>query len=299
MKICAIDVGGTSIKYAILNEKQEMLTKGKVTTPHDNRAHFLEVLSSVVPEEIDGIAISLPGLIDSNKGIAHTVGCLTYMKDEPFKKIFEEKYGVPVWIGNDAKCGALAEVGFGALRDVDDAVVIILGTGIGGCLVKDRKVHNGKQFAAGEVSSVVTRNDYPLRVENFWCMVNGVDGLLRLVQKYLEVDTYFTGEDIFELANQGKEKVLMALDEFCFNIALQLFNIQAIFDPEKIAIGGGISAQPILIEKINQQYIKLFDSSIPPFMPVPIVACEFRNDANLLGAYYQLLKQIEETNKSY
>lgn len=294
MKICAIDVGGTSIKYAILNENQKVLDKGKVSTPHDNQEHFLEVLSSVVPEGIDGIAISLPGLIDSNKGIAHTVGCLTYMKEVPFKKIFEEKYSVPVWIGNDAKCGALAEVGFGSLRDVDDAVVIILGTGIGGCLVKNREILQGKQFAAGEVSSVIIRNDYPLREENFWCMVNGVDGLLRIVQKHLEVDTFFTGEDIFEMANQGVSEVLLALDEFCFNVAIQLFNIQAIFDPQKIAIGGGISSQALLLEKINEQYIRLFDSAIPPFQPVPIVACEFRNDANLMGAYYQLLKQMEE-----
>lgn len=80
---------------------------------------------------------------------------------------------------------------------------------------------------------------------------------------------------------------MAALDEFCFYIALQLYNIQAIFDPEKFAIGGGISAQPLLIEKINEQYKKLF---IPvfPLRPVDVVACELRNDANLIGAYYQL-----------
>lgn len=80
---------------------------------------------------------------------------------------------------------------------------------------------------------------------------------------------------------------MAALDEFCFYIALQFHNIQAIFDPEKFAIGGGISAQPLLIEKINEQYKKLF---IPVFTlrSVEVVACEFRNDANLIGAYYQL-----------
>lgn len=108
-----------------------------------------------------------------------------------------------------------------------------------------------------------------------------------LVQKYLETDEKYSGEQIFEMANSGNEKVLAALDEFCFYIALQLYNIQAIFDPEKFAIGGGISAQPLLIEKINEQYKKLF---IPvfPLRPVDVVACEFRNDANLIGAYYQL-----------
>lgn len=59
------------------------------------------------------------------------------------------------------------------------------------------------------------------------------------------------------------------------------------FDPEKSAIDGGISAQPLLIKKINEQYKKLF-VPVFPLRPVDVVACEFRNDANLIGAYYQL-----------
>lgn len=110
-------------------------------------------------------------------------------------------------------------------------------------------MHNGRRFSAGEVSCLYTNNAYPTDYHGLWAFTSGIAGLLGLVQKYLETDEKYSGEQIFEMANSGNEKVLAALDEFCFYIALQLYNIQAIFDPEKFAIGGGISAQPLLIEK--------------------------------------------------
>ncbi len=297
MRIFTMDIGGSSIKYALLDEDRNKLIHGKVKTPRDDSIvqseskytmeDLYDLIDSIICENIDGIAISMPGVIDSENGIALTGGALMYIKDEPMEKKLSEKYGVPVWIGNDAKCAGIAEVGYGALQDVEDSIAIILGTGIGGCLIKDKKVHNGKRFSAGEVSCLYTNNTYPANYKSMWAFTSGIDGLLKLAQKYLETDSKLSGEEIFELANNGNEKALAALDEFSFYIAQQLYNLQVIFDPEKIAIGGGISVQPLLIEKINEQYNKLF---LPyfPVRPVSIVACKFHNDANLVGAYYQL-----------
>ena len=302
MKILAIDVGGSSIKYSILNEKREVLSHGKVKTPRDDEINvekskysvqdFYNALDTIVPSDIDGIAMSMPGIIDSENGVALTGGALIYIKNEPIEKILSQKYGVPVWIGNDAKCAGIAEVGYGALQDVEDSVAIILGTGIGGCLIKDKNVHNGKSFSAGEVSCLYVSNERRKDLQNVWAMVNGIQGLLMCVQKHLKTDQVYSGEEIFDMANHGNESVLAALDEFCFNIAIQLYNIQAIFDPQKFAIGGGISAQPLLIQKINEQYQTLFYDFFP-LRPVPIVACTFRNNANLIGAYYQLRRKME------
>lgn len=293
MKILSMDIGGSSIKYGILDENRNIISQDKIKTPLDNLESFYQVLDSIIPKDIDGIAISMPGVIDSNNGIALSGGALVYIVEEPIMKKLEERYKVPVWVGNDAKCAALAEVGYGALMDVDDAVVIILGTAIGGCIVKDKKAHYGKRFSSGEVSSIIISNEYPVKEENSWYAINGIQGLLRMVQKYLETDSYYTGEEIFDMAEQGNQKVLKALDEFCFNIAIQLFNIQTIFDPEKIAVGGGISVQPLLIQKINEQYKKLCALNNPIY-PISIVPCKFRNNANLLGAYYQLCKKIND-----
>lgn len=250
-----------------------------------------DVIDTFIPSDIDGIAISMPGRIDSERGIAITGGALLYIKNESVEEYFSNKYHVPVWIGNDAKCAGMAEVGYGVLQDVDDSLAIILGTGIGGCLIKDKQVHHGKHFTAGEVSCIYVDTPPKPDFSNSWAMVNGINGLLQCVQKHLGVKEKFCGEEIFELANQGNTQVLNALDEYCTKLAVQLYNIQTIFDSEKIAIGGGISAQPILIEKINEQYQKLFVEFLP-VQPVPIVACMFQNDANLIGAYYELRKKM-------
>lgn len=298
MKIFAMDVGGSSIKYALLDENRNKLLSGKVATPHndnDTIEDFYKAIDSVIPSDIDGIAMSMPGVIDSDNGVALTCGALSAyynVNNLELEKRFTDKYHVPFYVGNDAKCGGMAEVGYGALKDVDDSIAIILGTGIGGCLIKDRKVHNGKHFSAGEVSLLMTSNTYPVDQKGFWAFTSGISGLLSTVQKYLNTDKQMSGEEIFDLANNGDEKVLAALDEFSFHVAVELYNIQAIFDPEKIAIGGGISAQELLIKKINEQYLTLF-TPFTPFKPIPIVACKFRNDANLIGAYYQLLTKMK------
>lgn len=301
MKIIGIDIGGSSIKYAVFDENRVILSKGKVKTPIDESINITEskyviqdlydVIDAFIPSDIDGIAISMPGRIDSEKGIAITGGALLYIKNEPVEAYFTNKYHVPVWIGNDAKCAGMAEVGYGVLQDVDDSLAIILGTGIGGCLIKDKQVHHGKHFTAGEVSCIYVDTPPKPDFSSSWAMVNGINGLLQYVQKHLQTKEKYCGEEIFELANQGNSQVLNALDEYCMSLAVQLYNIQTIFDPEKIAIGGGISAQPLLIEKINEQYQKLFVDFLP-VRPVPIVACMFRNDANLIGAYYELRKKM-------
>lgn len=294
MHIFTIDVGGSSIKYALFDEDRNKLLHGKVKTPMDTLEHFYEAIYSIIPNDIDGIAISMPGVIDSKNGVARTGGALLYIDQEPIVERLTGIYHVPVWIGNDAKCAALAEVGFGSCKDVNDAFVIILGTGIGGCMIIDHQVHYGVNYSAGEVSSVLVNNTYPISKDSFWCMVNGIQGLLTMVQRHLDTDQRFSGEQIFEMANHGDERVLRALDEFCFNVAVQCLNIQAVMDPELFVIGGGISVQPLLIQKIQEQLDRLHDISVIPLPKIQVVPCYFRNDANLIGAYYQLLKEMEK-----
>ena len=92
------------------------------------------------------------------------------------------------------------------------------------------------------------------------------------------------------MAEAGDEAVQKALDEFSRLIGVQLFNINCMVDVEKIAIGGGISAQPLLIRKINEQFTELYSDFPYPLYQPPVVACRFLNDANMIGAYYQFTR---------
>lgn len=193
-------------------------------------------------------------------------------------------------IENDGKCAALAEVWKGCLSDVNDAIVIVLGSGVGGGIIIDRKVHKGSSSFAGEFSFIRTNNQNLEDMDEAWGTINGAKTLAKKTAKIKglnpeDVDGYY----VFEKANAGDEDVLAVLDEFTKQIAAQIVNLQCVLDPQRVAIGGGISAQPLLIEYI-QKNVDAFADNFGYYKPgIEVVPCTFRNDSNLMGALYHYL----------
>lgn len=291
-----LDVGGSAIKYALMKEDLTILEKSSVPTPMDSLEHFVETVGELYDRyvsQISGIAISMPGIIDPEKGYSFTGGALRYIDKLETVNVLQTRCPTNITIGNDAKCAANAEIGYGNLQDIQDGAVVILGTGIGGCLIKDHKVHTGRHFSAGEFSFVKTNCLDPIGWDYAWSMRTGISGLLSRVQEQLETDDHFTGIEIFEMANQGNEKVIAAIDQFAKEVATQIFNVHIIFDCEKVAIGGGISAQPLLIELIQKNLDDIFDHLGFDVVKPEIVPCLFRNDANLIGALYQHIQTFK------
>ena len=291
-KYLAIDVGGSSIKYAFISEDLNIIEKSSVVTPKDTLEEFIETIGSLYDkykDSISGIAISMPGMIDPEKGYCFTGGALKYNDDVYMVDVLKKRCNTNITIGNDAKCAANAELGFGNLQDISDGAVVILGTGIGGCLIKDHKVHIGKHFSAGEFSFIKTDYKDATTWNSSWAYRNGISSLLKRVQKSLNTTEKYTGLQIFEMANNNNEKVIEAINDFAYEVATQIFNVHAIFDCEKVGIGGGISEQELLIDLIKKNLDLIFDG-LGGYFPKPeIVACKFKNDANLIGALYQHL----------
>lgn len=292
-KYLVLDVGGSAIKYVIMDEEKNIYERGKKPTPLDCLDSFVETIVSLSQQysDISGIAISMPGMINPEIGYCFTGGALTYNHDINMAELLSEHCGVRVTIGNDAKCAANAELGFGSLQDIQDGAVIILGTAIGGALIKDHKVLSGRRFGAGEFSNIITDYHKPYDGDSSWYARNGINGLLLHIQGALGTEEHYSGEEIFEMANSGNEAVLKGLNQFCLETAVQIYNINQIFDCEKVAIGGGISAQPLLIELIKKNFDEIYNSCYASTLPPEIVVCEYRNDANLIGALYQHLHQ--------
>lgn len=254
-KYLTLDVGGSAIKYALIQSDLNIIEKSSVPTPLDTLDNFVEAIGKLYDQyasQIDGIAISMPGIIDPDQGFSYTGGALRYIEKLETVKTLQKRCPIPITIGNDAKCAANAEIGFGNLQDIEDGAVVILGTGIGGCLIKNHQVHTGKHFSAGEFSFVKTNYHTSIGWDDAWSTRTGIKGLLERVQEELETDQKLTGIEIFEMANQGNEKVIAGINQFALEIATQIFNVHIIFDCEKVAIGGGISAQPLLIELIQK-----------------------------------------------
>lgn len=294
MEFLVFDIGGSSIKYAVMNEKAEFIEKSKVPTPLDKIESFINIIENVYnayKERINGIAMSLPGIIDSDKGYSITGGHLRYNDNKDIVSILQKRCQIPITIENDAKCAALAEVWLGNLQDCEDAMVVVLGTGVGGAIIKDKKLHKGKHFSAGEFSLVFTNT--PIiegKLSKYWIGHSGTIGLCAPVAKVKNLPLKeVNGIKVFELVNAGDEEVLKILDDYCYKLVTQLFNLQLIYDPEKFAIGGGISQQDILMDYINKN-IKKYSKTYPLSFPIPnVVRCKFFNDSNLIGALYSYL----------
>ncbi len=132
MKYLVIDVGGSAIKYALMDKQAVTLEKGQVTTPPDSFAEFMAEIVHLYKkyqDQITGIAFSLPGVIDSEQGYSITGGSLTYNNKRNFVADIQQHCPVPVTIENDAKCAALAEAWQGSLVGCKNGVVVVLGTG--------------------------------------------------------------------------------------------------------------------------------------------------------------------------
>ena len=247
---------------------------------------------------IDGIAISSPGIINSTQGVIDVVGVFPYLQKLPLTQMFQERYGVPASVENDGKAAALAEVWKGNLSDVRDGAVFLIGTSIGGGIVLDGKLRRGKDFFAGEYSSMCVNIASPASTSSYVAQL-GTSGLIEKVMGYMELDEKIDGEQAFAYINAGEPNALKALKKYTDDLALTIFSINVLLDVEKVVIGGGISQQPLLLEYLKQS-IQDIRTYHPDFLggiqlPLPQVdTCRFYNDANLIGALYHFLYETAE-----
>lgn len=292
MRYLVIDVGGTAIKYALLDENANYSEIQETPTPMDSLESYLTVLDSIIhrnKQNIDGIAMCVPGIIDSAKGVCVTGGNLRYVKDLPLVAILEAKYGLRVSLENDARCAALAELWKGNLKNCKDGVVMVLGSAVGGALVKDGRIHKGSHLSAGEFSFIEKDGDIT-DIRNSVGYQNGISNLYRLVEQRTGISAdELNGVSIFEMASQGDERVLDAIDIFTQGLARIIFNIQAIFDPELFVIGGGISQQALLMDSLTNNVNYIYDNIPFTAKRAKVVSCHFLNTSNLVGALFHHL----------
>ena len=191
-----LDIGGTFIKYAIMDGSANFIEQGKVPAKTGSEQEMLaslaDVREAVASFDYEGVAISMPGRIDTARGWAHTGGAFVWLSEYPAAEKYGAIFGKPCTIANDGKCAALAESWTGALADVDSGAVIVLGTGIGGGIVLNGKVWMGCSGGAGELSWLVT--DYLLLSDEDAAHVSpvGIYG----IQSVLDLPRYAIGGGI-------------------------------------------------------------------------------------------------------
>lgn len=290
----SIDIGGTNVKYAELNNAGNIIEQGKIKTSHD-KEQFLKNIDQIVEKylkkEIKGIAFCAPGKIAHTK--IHFGGALPFLDGIDFAVRYK-KYDIPVTVINDGKASVLAENWLGSLKDMQNCAAITLGTGVGGGIIVNGKLLNGAHFQAGKLSFLQLNMKEP-GFDGFAGGYASAVQMIRNVNEAIENDDETDGLAAFEAINNGNEKAKKIFDEYCKRIAAIIIDIQAVVDLDAIAIGGGISAQPIVIQGINQAYDKvLADNELirKTFTRPKIVEAKFKNGANLYGALYNLFIHV-------
>ena len=285
-RLAVMDVGGTYIKHCVV-EGGRIADMGKVPTPQDTQDHFLEAIEGVLAQmggapALDGVALSMPGVIDVERRYMYAGGSLKYNNRTDIAS-WEERFGLPVEVENDARSSARAELALGSLQGVRTGLVVTFGTGTGGGVIVDGHVHRGGHLIAGEIS-IFTADDPALGSHGVLGYVGGVNNIARAVGEACGREIT-RGAAAFELIGAGDERACAAFAERCDKIARAFFNFQVLLDPERIAIGGGVSANPLFIQGLRDATERLY-GSVPIAVPhAELVVCRFRNAANLIGAY--------------
>ena len=299
MRYLVIDIGGSFIKYALMDEAYYVMMTDQLPTPKEGRDELVEALGKLYDRfagEIDGMAIAAPGIIDSRKGYFYTGGALRYNEGFAMKEALLKRCPTKIHIENDGKCAAMAEAELGCLSDVENGVVLVLGTMIGGGIIKDGKLYKGSHFSAGEVSFSCTAGTEKPDSGNIWGnRCGGVSLVKRVAEKKKLPCEALDGKQVFLLAGDGDKEALECLDEYTRELAVQIFNLQNILDPERFAIGGGISGQPLLMEYIRKNLDEIYSEFTYIVRRAEVVTCQYLNVSNLLGALVCYLKEEQET----
>ena len=296
-----LDIGGTFVKCAVMTADAQFVMQGKVPVDHSSEeamyAALEAVREAVAGYEYEGVAISMPGRIDTAAGIAHTGGAFRWLHDYPAAERYGAVFGKPATVANDGKCAAYAESWKGALADAESGAAIVLGTGVGGGIVLNGKVWMGYTGGAGELSGLLVDFNamglpFPQSMSALWANRISAAAISKAyaARKGLESAD---GIMLFDAYEAGDEDAKAVLDEFAFQAATGIMSLQATLDLQRYAIGGGISARPETTELIRKAFDGLYDPLVA-FMPYgkpEIVTCRFGNEANLIGALAFHLEQ--------
>lgn len=299
-----IDVGGTAVKWAVVDEDYAVRERGETPTSFSSADELVAALRGLVEphrDDVAGVGISAPGGFEEGDqdGTVHRGGALPYMDGCPLGRLMRESLGLPVTVNNDGKCAALGEYAAGALRGTRVGVAIAIGTGIGGGIVIGGTVLQGAHGFAGEFSFLNNNTLSPADPREIFGSTGSWMALSRRVceEKGIEFDPKAVdGRRVFDWVAAGDEAARRALDAYALEFDNWLLNLQAIVDPDAFAIGGGISRRPELFEALDRQMGAALANFRGPMaqIPVPVIRpAILGNDANIYGAVHAVKKLVE------
>lgn len=292
MNLLAIDIGGSAIKYGVVTKSGDILSKGSQINQRIDLETFIKCLWSIIDEKMDpsieGIALSIPAIMNPKTGRIISEGSMPFLVGVNLNKMIQNKYGIRVHSENDGNCGALAEVWLGAGKECSDLAMIVIGTGVGGAVIKNRTIHPGANFIAGEFGYFISDYNFEKKDFKIWSDTGAVLSITESM--YKKTGQTLSGIEIFDLEKAGDPNAIEAVKSFFQSTAVGLFNIQYFYDPEIIIMGGAVSSRHDFITRVENELSKIYEViDHAPIRP-SLRRAQFGNDANLIGAVYNYLQ---------
>jgi len=261
-----IDLGGTKTEAILLDDSLDVLERKRIKTPHDDYNEIINSISSLVSEVSQNISdfslgVCTPGVISKQTGLIKNSNtqCLI---GKPFKEDLEKKLDKKILIENDANCFAMAESKLGAAKDFELVFGVILGTGVGGGIVINGKLHSGITNIAGEWGHhTLHRDGNPCYCGKNGCVETYISGPA-LEKRWLELTgkSQNLSDIVSNLDDEYRQKWK---NEFIENFGYGLANVIDILDPDVIVLGGGLSNIDFLYsDGKNSVYEKVFSDLV-------------------------------------
>ena len=309
-KLIGVDLGGTTIKFAILTAEGEIQQKWSLRTNIlDEGSHIVPDIIESINHHIDlykmsrdqfiGIGMGTPGTVDRDNGTVIGAYNLNWKTLQPVKEQIEAGTGLKFAIDNDANCAGLGERWKGAGNDGDDVAFITLGTGVGGGLIANRQLLHGIGGAAGEVGHIIVQpNGYQCTCGNHGCLEQyaSATGVVPLAQdlaeeyegtsrlkKMIDDGDEITSKIVFDLAKERDYLANKVVDKVCYYLGLACANISNTLNPEFVVIGGGVSAAgDFLLKRVQRNFNEFVFATVRTSTQLKLA--ELGNDAGVIGA---------------
>ena len=275
-----IDIGCTSIVAARFSES-ELLERAEVPTGADRPAEEImeslyKAIEMVISDEVVGIGIGMPGFMNVETGEILQINNIPSFNGFAIKPKVEKRFNLPAFQNNDANCFALGETYYGAGKKYTNLVGVTLGTGLGGGIILDRKIHTGLMGGAGELGCVPFHGG----------ISEDICSAALFKNKYRT-----TGTELYKKAKAGDQESLAVFDELAQNIGELIRIVMYVLAPEAFVIGGSVANSWDLLEKPLREEVNKF---LVPMISskVDLVPAQLDN-AGLYGAAALCISQMD------
>lgn len=305
-KVIGVDIGGTTIKFALFDTTGTMLDRWVIPTNVADKGNRIpkEVIHSIKNRflgnedsinDIIGVGIGVPGPVDdSYVKRAVNLGWENF----PLKMKIEQELNVPVVLLNDANAAALGEFWKGSIKSLKNVVFVTIGTGVGGGIIVDGKILNGCHSSGGEIGHIPIKSE-ETRIcgcGNTNCLESygSANGMVTTMNMKSHEKKVSEAKEIFDLAREknlvAKETISITVDYLASAIA----GIVNTLDPEEIIIGGGVSeAGDLFLEPLKEA---IDNYAFPQIRgTIRLRKAKLGNDAGIFGAAFQMISMLEST----